>query len=406
MKHYAYKGKNESGSLVEGMIDAVHQSDALRLLSEQGVYPTAIEEVSRSKKGPAGPRSFFVSRRVPGKTLYLYTSQLAHLLKSGLPLLKSLELLRKQEPSPVLQQVTGRMIDELRQGKHFSECLAEHETLFGRFYIAMVRSGEASGTLDTALERLANELERDYEMRSQLTNACIYPAVIFAVGIITVLIIMFFVIPKMSLMYDELGETLPLVTRVLVGMSTFMLRFWWVIIGGLIAGAYGVKRLTVLAVHNYRVGAMLLKIPIWGKLIQRENIVRASKTMGLLLASGVPVLESLAITDTILSNAVYKRSIEEARTNVQQGMPLSETFAASSPFPLVVVNLIAVGEESGGLDTAFEQIAQLFEKELDREIKLVMRLIEPMLIICIGSMVGLIAVAMFLPIFQIDLLAQ
>ncbi|MBN1492751.1 MAG: type II secretion system F family protein [Candidatus Omnitrophica bacterium] len=404
MHEYHYKAKNENGEFVEGTITATNETDAIKQLAARSIYPLSIKKTGDNK--PTVTSLLLVRKKVSPQDLYTFTSQLAYLLKGGLPLLRGLEILRAQMKTSNWQKIIARLVDTIKQGGSFSEGLAQCKGVFNNFYVSMVRSGEAGGSLDKVLERLAIHIEKENDLRSKVLQALIYPSVIMCVGIITVMVIMMFVIPKMSLMYEELDQALPFITQALITVSTTLADSWWLVIGGIVVLISIINLVLANARISRALGRIVLNIPVFGGLYAREELVRFSRAMGMLLHNGVAILESFRIAEEVLGNAVFKTIVRKAHDQVQQGTPMSSSLGQYNEFPSLIVHLLSVGEETGTLDEALDKVADIYEKEVERYVKVITTLIEPFLILIIGGVVGLIAVAMFLPIFQLNLLAQ
>lgn len=404
MRTFQYKAKNELGETVEGALCAPSEAVAIKQLAARKIYPLTICEASSSQHIPNVVRSS--GKTIPAKELYIFTSQLANLLQGGLPLLQSLDVLHMQASSARFQKVLSGIVVQLNDGVKFSESLEQHQNIFNDFYVSMVRAGEISGTLDVVLERLAEQLEKDYELHVKVTQALLYPGIILCVGILTVLVIMIFVIPKMSMMYAELDQTLPFMTRVLIQVSTFIMHFWWLCIGVGIGIVVCVRGIVNKSAQSVLCARIVGGVPLWGVLYSKEQVVRFSQTLALLLASGVSILDSLRIVERVVQGAIFKNAVETIRRDIEQGSHFSDAIGKTACFPPFLRHLVAVGEKTGALDQALQRIGLVTEKELNRTVKRFMTLLEPLLILVIGGVVAIIALGMFLPIFQINVLAQ
>jgi type II secretory pathway component PulF len=404
MHQFCYKAKNEKGEFVDGTISATSETDAIKQLSSQNIYPLSIKKSTESISSQRF--SLSLGQRASSKDLYTFTSQLAYLLKGGLPLLRGLELLRAQMKVSGWQRILTQLIETINQGGSFSDSLAACKGIFSKFYVSMVRSGEAGGTLDSVLERLAVQIEKENDLKAKVLQALLYPSVIVCVGIVTVMVMMLFVIPKMSLMYEELDQALPFITQMLINVSTALAAGWWLVLGGLVALVFATKTVMRSARSSTMLGALILKVPLFGPLFMREELVRFTRVLGMLLHNGVPMLESLSIVQEVLGNAIFKTIVSTTRDVVQQGSQISAVLDREKVFPPLFVHMVAIGEETGTLDASLDKVADIYEKEVERHVKTITTLIEPFLILVIGGVVGLIAIAMFLPVFQLNLLAQ
>ncbi len=285
MQQFFYKAKNEKGEFVDGTVSASSETDAIKRLAGQNIYPLSIEKATDGNSPKRSLLSF--GQRVSSKDLFTFTSQLAYLLKGGLPLLRALGVLRAQIRTPEWQRLLMRLEEGIQQGNVFSDTLAACKGTFSNFYVSMVRSGEAGGTLDSVLERLATHIEKENDLRAKVIQALIYPSVIVCVGIVTVMVMMLFVIPKMSLMYEELDQALPFITRTLISVSTVLARWWWLILSGMVVVGIFIKNMLHAARSNQTVGAAILKVPVFGALFLREDLVRVARVLGMLLRKGV-----------------------------------------------------------------------------------------------------------------------
>ena len=378
MPKFTYKARKDTGELANGQIDAENETTAFTRLSEKGYYPIEIKPLQLS---PALQPLV----KIRPTDIGLFTRQLSNLLESGLPLLRALNVLSEQTTNLRFKSVIESLSAVVKQGGTLSEACTKYPKIFSQFYISMLRAGEIAGNLEAVLSRLADFNEQQEEIKTKVSTALAYPAILAAVGSLTILILIVFVVPRLTTMFEEMSQILPLPTRILIGLSEFFKAFWWLLAAlvGLVIfswmrqrGSAGGRR----AIDNFK-----LKLPLLGELIKKREIGRLTRTLAALLANGVPVLKSLEIATQTLGNAVLKDDLKAVTKGLAAGGSLSKEIGKSGNFPVFVVNMVSVGEESGSLEKALFRIADIYQRELDRILKIFTSWLEPLMILVMGS---------------------
>jgi type II secretory pathway component PulF len=397
MPTYIYRAKDGPGRTVEGEVGAENESAAANAVDSMGLSPVWVREKPEARRGS----SIFRPRGVSARDVTVFSRQLASLLKAGVPILRALTTIRDQTSKPDFRRVVEDVEQRIRRGEMLSESLLPYPKLFPELYVNMVRSGEWGGVLDAMLERLANMREQEEEIRRKVQGAMAYPLLVVGVGFVTVFILLAFFMPKVVDLFAGYQD-LPLPTRILIGVSGFFSSSWyWLILLGILAGAV-YYRIRSQEQGRLAVDRLKLRIPLLRGFIQQSEIARFARTLSLLLDSGVAIDRGLELSARTLRNSVLRKEIENVRHDtVQQGMTMSAGLKRSQHIPPFVANMTAVGEESGKLETALTEIATFYEKEVEQQSRMAVSLLEPVLILIVGAVVGLIVMAMLLPIFEI-----
>ncbi len=404
MSVFLYKAKRGPKEIVEGRIEADSEDSCLAKLSHLGYFPLSVsKEEDLGSKG-ASKASFF--ERVGVHELSIFTRQLSDLLDSGLNLNNALNAIYKQTSYKTLRTAIGDIRNRVRDGQPFSEALACHPKIFSTLYVAMAKSGETGGMLDKILARLADFHESQENLKTKIRSALAYPAVMAGVGLTTIVVLITFVIPKIVTMFEDLGQSLPLPTAILVNISSFTISYWYIILVLIMMAAFTIKRIAKTQEGKVAIDGFKLKLPVMGELIKKSEVSSFARTLGTLLQNGVPILDSLEVISATMQNTVLKNEIIMTHKEVRDGLALSKSLSNRSNFPLFATNMIAVGEEGGNLERALFKVADSFEREADNMIKTMTALLEPFLILSMGLVVGFIVVSMLLPIFQINLIAR
>ena len=397
MPRFAYRAKQGPDRTVEGDLVAESRSAAIARLERMGCMPVTIDELAGS--GRPVRRG---TGRIRSRDITLFTRQLAGLLRAGVPILRALTTIQQQTESGAFQQAIMEISAAVRDGCALSESLMRQPKLFSELYVSMVRSGETAGMLDEVLLRLAEARESDDELKSRVVSAIAYPAFVLLVGFLSVFVILTFFLPRIVHLFDGLAQTLPWPTRVVLAISGVFSHYW---IALLLLGAGA-----VVVAHRYvkteagrlAVDGAVLKIPVIGIFIRDTDIVRFARTLALLVKAGISVDRALLLAGHTLSNGRLRRAVHAAADEtVRQGATVAEGFRKRADIPEFVTNMVAVGEESGRLDDALLEVAAFYQRELDRDLRMVTTLLEPALILVVGLVVGFIIFAMLLPIFQI-----
>jgi type II secretion system protein F len=402
MARFTYEAKKSPREIVKGVLIADTKAAALQKITQMGYFLVSLHEEELSSPSAADA----VFGRIALKDTANFTRQLSDLLESGITIVKTLDILYNQTPNKKLKTIIMDIRDFCVGGSPLSDALARHPKVFPNLYVSMVRSGETGGALEKILKRLSDFSEKQLDIQTKIRTALAYPILMSFVGLATIIILMTFVIPKMMVMFADLGQTLPLPTQILLAISTIVKNFWWVLVIVLFfAGAFFAK---IYATPEGRrsVDSIKLKAPIFGALEMKVELARFARTLATLLENGVPILESLKVTSETIDNAVIKQEIEKAYDAVREGSSLANGFFNSTVIPPSIINMISIGEESGHLERSLFKVAQSYERESDEAIKIMMSLLEPVMILTLGIVVGFIVIAMLLPIFEINFMMR
>lgn len=390
----------------EGILEAETEQDALAKLSQMGYFPLSIQREGGLADGLEPNYSFSFFTRVRLRDVTFFTRQLADLLDSGLPLLRALDIMRDQTDSRRLHEILTDVGFQVRDGKSLSDALGYYPRIFSNLYVNLVRSGEVGGMLPAVLIRLADLAEKEDDLRTKIRSALAYPLLIFLVGTGTIAVLLIFVVPKLVSLFQDVGQILPLPTQIMIGVSQWAALYWWVALLMIVLGAVFVKRGGFSQGSRATMDRIKLRLPIWGTLIQKVEVAGFARSLATLLAHGVPILQAFQVVVQATGNSLIKGELERIREHLKEGGTLSQGLRRGSFFPPLVVHMVAVGEEAGTLDRSLGKIADTYEREADRAMKIITSLVEPVMILFMGSIVGFIVISMLLPIFEIDLLAR
>jgi type IV pilus assembly protein PilC len=393
---YAYRVRDRKGSLVTGELQADSEDLVLAKLREQHYIPLEV----KAKKAGLSKEFHILPEKAKLKDLSVFSRQFATMVNSGLPLLRSLAILEDQTQSKYLAKVVGQVRLDVEQGSSLSAALAKHPRAFSELYVSMVRAGETSGTLDDVLLRLADTIERDVSLRRQIKSAMTYPIVVTGLVIVILTAMLVFVVPTFKDLYQQLGGTLPLPTRILVGVSDIV-RGSFLIVAALIIAFFFLFRWWRKGPGKLAWDKFKLKIPIFGKLFHKSALARFARTLSVLNRSGVPILHALDIVQETVGNQLVANAVKDLQAGVKEGESIAGPLSRHAVFPPMVVQMMAVGEETGALDTMLEKIANFYDEEVAAAVDSLTSLIEPVLIAVVGGAVGAIVIALYLPTFRI-----
>jgi len=424
MPKFAYTAVDSAGKETRGTIEAPTQAQAVAKVRSQGLFPTAIGAAdggggsggtkSAAKAQPAAKKSLaktnieiklpkFLRARVKQKDLTTLTRQLATLVDAGLPLLRGLHVLQRQTPNATLKDALGGMCESVESGSTFSESLQNYPKIFNDLYINMVRAGEAGGVLEVVLNRLAEFAEKAERIKNKVKGAMVYPIVVFcaAIGITSFLLVA--VIPKFKSIFNDLleGKPLPAITQFVMNASNLVMQNGLAVVGAVAAFVVLFKIFSKTKTGRYTLDVLKINAPMFGMLVRRTAIARMTRTLGTLLASGVPVLQALVIVRDTTGNTVISRAIQMVHDSVKEGESMTAPLAASKVFPPMVISMVEVGEETGALPDMLTRIADTYDDEVDNAVAGLTSVIEPMMIIVLAVIVGTIVIAMFMPMIQI-----
>lgn len=402
MPRYNYIAKSQPEKSLQGVIEAETEEEAINKLNRMGYFPVSLQEENVN----LGKENVLLLRRVPQKDIVLFTRQLSNLIESGVNILNGLNILLNQVRNRYFREILNNIIRRIKDGSSLSESLGQYPQVFSGLYTAMIHSGEMGGQIEQSLRRLADFLEKEEEFKSSLRAALTYPFFIFAVSILTVVILLGFVIPRLVTMFEDMGQILPLPTKILIDLSGALRSYWWFILALIFILLFFFRRLNKATQGRLLLDRIKLKIALFGQIILKTEIGRLMRTLSLLLSSGLPIIQSLDISASVLTNEVLKEKVEGFKEKINSGENLSNCLKGSDLFPEFVVNVVSVGEEAGTLERSLLRIADEYERDVDRTLKTSMRLLEPMIILAMGLIVGFIVLSMLLPIFQINLIVR
>jgi type IV pilus assembly protein PilC len=392
---FTWEGKTRQGSVQKGEIAANSKEDVLALLRKQNIQPINVTAK------PKEIRLSFGAPKVKDKDIVIFTRQLATMIDAGLPLVQCLDILGSQTENKSLAKTVNQVRSDVESGATFADALKKHPKIFDTLYCNMVAAGEAGGILDTILGRLATFMEKFAKIKGQIKSAMIYPAIILSVAVAVVSLLLIVVVPMLANIFLEAKMQLPLPTRIVMAVSNFMKGWGGLIILILAIGFFvGLRQFRKTERGLRTTDGIALKIPVVGSLIQRVSVAKFTRTLGTLLTSGVPILEGLLIVSRTAGNKVVEEAILATRQSVSEGKTLADPLGRSKIFPAMVVSMISVGEATGALDNMLNKIADFYDDEVDAAVAALTSMLEPMLMIFLGVVVGFVIVAMYMPIFQ------
>ena len=407
MALYTWSGYTEQGKAARGMIDATSTREAKLKLRSQGVF---ISSIAEEASAPASDVREISLKRVLGRIkledITVMTRQLSTLVGASIPLVESLSALYEQTDSPAMKKTVAQVRDAVNEGLSFADALSQHKRVFSDLYVNMVRSGEASGALDVVLLRLAEFLEGQHRLRSKVGAALIYPIVLFFVSVVVLFYLLTSVVPKMVSMFESMEQVLPLPTRILIGVSDFLGMTWW-----LIAAAVCVIVIFFLKWKRTEQGAMRfdrfrMRVPVYGNIYRKISVARFARTLGTLLTSGVPIIESMKIVKTVVQNKVMEASIEDSIGEVTEGSSIAAPLKKSGVFPPIIIHMISTGEKSGTLEEMLVKAADAYEEDVETSVAGLTSILEPVMIVVMGVMVGSIVLAILLPMLEMSTIVR
>jgi len=402
MPVYEYKGVSASGKKISGVQDGESLKSVKTRLKKEGVIVLEIREGSSARAVRRGTPITFGGGRVKLGDVANATRQLATLLSSGLPLMDALSVLVEQEENAGLKSALSSVRDSVREGASLADALKDNPKVFSQLYINMVSAGEASGTLEITLDRLADFLDEQVRFRGRISAALAYPAFMTVIGVGMLFFIFSFVMPRVVGMFEDMRQQLPLITLMLLGLVRFLSSFWWAILLVIAGAAYYFRRYARTQAGREALDARLLKMPVFGTLIRMIAVSRFTRTLGTLLQSGVPALTALDIVKSVVGNTVLANAIQKARENVREGESIADPLKRSGLFPPVVVQMVAVGEKSGELEKMLLKISDSFDRTVETRITGLMALLEPVIILVMGLIIGFIVIAIMLPMLEMS----
>ena len=419
MPNFQYIALDANGQQTTGTVQAGSEAEATSQLRGQGLYPTGIVQEGKGKLGAAGKKAAAKARgrkkargttggRIKPKVLMIFTRQLATLIDSGLPLLRGLTVLGKQEPNQVLRGTINSLADSVQGGSTFSESLAQHPRIFDKLYVNMVKAGELGGVLEVVLTRLAEYQEKAHKLKNKIVSAMVYPVIVMFIAVAIMTFLMLFIVPKFKEMFSDMGGAeLPKISQVVFGFSDFMMKRSMVLPNAvwILFALFGVWLIFQLwgrtKTGRRIVDTIKLKIPLFGEIQRKSAVSRFSRTLGTLVTSGVPILQALNITKETAGNVVISDAINKVHESVKEGESIVQPLSSSGVFPSMVISMVDVGEETGQLPDMLLKIADVYDDEVDNAVTALTSVLEPIMIVFLALVVGAIVFALFLPLIKI-----
>lgn len=393
--YFEWTGKDRRGKIIKGELRSRGEAAATAHLRRQGIIVTKI----RKRRTSGG-------KKIRSADIALFTRQLATMMKAGIPLIQAFEISGQGHPNQSMARLLESIRKDIETGTSMANAFRKHPMYFDTLYCNLVEAGEAAGILEDLLDRLAIYLEKTESMKRKVKSALMYPAVILFAVIIVVAIMMIFVIPTFKKVFEDMGATLPGPTLVVMSMSEFMVEYWWVLLVGLIAVGYFIRQSYKRSIKfQERVDQYMLTMPIFGSLVQKSAIARWTRTLATMFAAGVPLVDALDSVGGAAGNFVYKKATTRIKQDVTAGTSLTTAMTAANVFPTMVLQMTGIGEESGSLDSMLNNVANFYEDEVDEAVKGISSMIEPLIILLLGGVVGGMVVAMYLPIFNLGQIA-
>jgi type II secretory pathway component PulF len=411
MAKFNYKARNDGGEMVSGVLEAADRSAALSQISALGLFPVSVESpqseataaVPRSSKSGTAPRRLF--QRGPAKPslrdLANFTRQLSNLLKAGMPLTGALNSMTNLESKGIPPEICNALLSDVREGKTLSNAMALHPNSFPDMYLNMVKAGETSGSMVEVLTRLADHYERFAEVRSKVTTALVYPLFVMGLGVVLIFIFMSYILPKFMAIFDGMNVNLPTSTRILQGMSDFFSAYWWMIIIFGFVFSVLMKRYFATTSGKRRLHGWLLTAPLVSRIARPTYFGQFARTLGALMQNGVPVLTALKITENVVQNVILQGAIAMTREGVTDGKTIAQPLGRSGVFPKLMVDLVHIGEQTGDVPAALDNLADTYDNELNVSLRVITTLIEPVLIVVIAGVVGFMLVGVLQAMFKI-----
>ncbi len=396
MPTFVWKGKTAGGETAAGELVAENRAQLVQMLRKRRI---SVVNVREKRKGIAIP--LLNRRSVSTKEMAVFTRQFATMIDAGLPLVQCLETISKQVENKYLQEVLTQVVEDVESGCTLAAAMGKHKKVFNNLYTNMVDAGEMGGALDEILERLAVHIEKAEALKRKVKGAMTYPLVVLGVALGAAVFMLVFIIPTFARMFSDFGAALPLPTRIVLGVSYVLRTYWWAL-GALGVGAVvGVKRFYGTPIGKRKIDAFMLNSPIFGTLLRKTAVARFTRTLGTLITSGVPILTGLEITAETAGNAVVRSAVLATMAGIKEGDTIAKPLKATGVFPPMVVQMVAVGEETGSLDEMLSKIADFYESEVDTAVDSLTATLEPLMIVLMGVLVGGMVVAMYLPMFKL-----
>jgi general secretion pathway protein F len=404
---YTWSGYDEKGKASSGMMDAVSIREAKLKLRSQGMFVSTITEEAHGLASPFKNISLRgLLDRVGMEDLTITTRQLSTLIGASIPLVDALSALYEQTDAPAMKKTIAQVRDSVNEGLSFGDALAQHKRVFPDLYVNMVRSGEASGALDVVLLRLAEFMEGQHRLRAKIGAALVYPAVLLMICFVVLMYLLTAVVPKVVGMFESMKQTLPLPTRILIAISSFLSWTWWMIIIGIVLAALFIVKWRKTDQGALKFDRFRLRFPVYGTIYKKVSVARFARTLGTLLSSGVPIIESLRIVKTVVQNKIMEIAIENSMTEIMDGSSLAAPLKKSGVFPPILVHMVSVGEKSGSLEEMLMKAAESYEGDVETTVAGLTSVIEPLMIVIMGTLVGFVVLSILLPMLEMSTIVR
>ena len=402
MPTYTYIAKSTPQQSIKGNIEAESEQEAINKLTKMGLFPISVSIQNLTLDKTRG----LSLKKISNRDVVIFTRQLSTLIASGVNILNGLNIVANQTPNKYFKTILNDAINKIKDGRSLSKSLSIYPYIFSNLYTSTIHSGEVGGHIEVSLNRLADFLEKTEEFKNSIRASLAYPFFVLIVGVATIVILLGFVIPRLVTMFEDMGQILPLPTRILIGLSGFLRTFGWLILGMIILSIFLLRRFRRTWRGKILWDNFKLKLIILGKILLRSEVSRLMRTLSLLLSSGITIIYSLDISISVIENQILKLEVQKFKDKISNGLSFSQCLKDSKLFPPFVTSIITVGEETGTLEKSLLRIADDYEREVDRSLKNLARLLEPMIILVMGLIVGFIVLSMLLPIFQINLIVR
>ena len=389
--------KNDTGEIVKAEVQAENERAAAKLLMSQGLFPVTIE--NKAEGGILGKAG--LGKGVGAKDRVIFTRQLSTLINAGLPLTQSLRTVQEQINSKNLRDVANEVVSSVEAGTSLSASFAKHPKVFSDIYISLVAAGEASGSLDKALERIANQQEKDAAILAKIRSALIYPVIVLGVILLVLIFMLTTVLPQVGKLYGDLHRPLPFITAALMAISSALVHFWWLMLIACVGLGFAFRSFAQTTKGTAMIDGFKLNVPIFGKIFRKVYMARFSRTLGTMLTSGIPMLEALRIVKNAINNVHVEAALERAISGVKGGKPLSAMLEGQDTFVKLVPQMIKIGEQSGAIDSMLDRVATYYEDEVDTEVGNISTTIEPLLMVVLGVTVGGVIAAILMPVYSL-----
>lgn len=412
MSKFKYRAKEPSGNTIEGVIEALSDEEAIDKINRLGYLPMKVETLSRSEPPSSGKKtavSIQVTRagKIRGRDITIFSQQIASLLRAGVPLLKGLVIIAEQSDNPHFKNLLHQIHNEIHEGKTFSNALANYPKFFPPLYLSLISAGESSGSLDQVLIKITVHRQKQEEILSKVRAALTYPALMALTGVGTIIFMLTFVMPKLLGIFSNLGGALPLPTRILIQLSNAFRQGWvWGILAVLAVVILMFSRFKSSKVQKNFISLLKLRTPLIGSFILKSEIARFTRTLELLLKSGIPIIKAIELTSPVVGNEILKDEFLRCLQQLKEGGSFGKSLRKGKWFPSFMTNLVIIGEESGKLDEGLAEVAAFYERETDEALRTLTTLLEPLMILVMGLIVGFIVIAMLLPMFELNMMVK